>query len=119
METIKYAARSLRKAPGFTTVAILALALGIGANTAIFSLVEAIFLAPLPYEDPDRLVQVTSEDPERQINQGGLSWPRLEVLRERQQVFSEISVSIFNGVTVTGLGDPEQIFTLMVSENYF
>ena len=119
MQTLRYAVRSLRKTPGFTAVAVVALALGIGANTAIFSLVEAIFLQPLPYEQPERLVQVGSSDPERGIPQAGLSWPRLEVLRERQRVFSDVGVSIFNGYTVTGLGDPEQVQALMVSENFF
>jgi putative ABC transport system permease protein len=119
METVRYAVRSLRKSPGFTAVAVAALALGIGANSAIFSLVEAIFLSPLPYAQPERLVQVTSSDPAAQIVQAGLSWPRLEVVRERQRVFSDVAYSIFNAYTVTGMGDPEQVFALMTSENYF
>ena len=119
MKTLRYAFRSLRKTPGFTAVAVVALALGIGANTAIFSLVEAIFLQPLPYEQPERLVQVGSAAPDQGIDQAGLSWPRLEVLRERQRVFGDIAVSIFNGYTVTGLGDPEQAQALMVSANFF
>ncbi len=119
MQTIRYAVRSLKKSPGFTAVAVIALALGIGANTAIFSLVDAIFLSPLPYADPGQLVQVNSSAPEQQIVQAGMSWPRLEVVRDRQDVFSDLSVSIFSAYTVTGLGDPEQAFALMVSENYF
>jgi putative ABC transport system permease protein len=119
MKTLRYAVRSLRKSPGFTAVAVAALALGIGANAAIFSLVEAIFLQPLPYEHPERLVQVSSSAPEQGIPQAGLSWPRLEVLRERQRVFSDLSVSIGNAYTITGLGDPEQAQALMVSENFF
>jgi putative ABC transport system permease protein len=119
MKTLRYAVRSLRRTPGFTAVAVVALALGIGANTAIFSLVEAVFLQPLPYEDPQRLVQINSSAPEQGIDQAGLSWPRLEVLRERQRVFSDIGVSIFNAYTVTGLGDPEQAVALMVSASFF
>lgn len=119
MQTLRYAIRSLRKSPGYTAVAVIALALGIGANTAIFSLVDAIFLSPLPYEDPGRLVQINSSEPERQIVQAGMSWPRLEVIRDRQDVFSDFSVSTFGGHTVTGLGDPEQVFGLMVSRNFF
>ena len=119
METLRYAVRSLKKSPGFTVIAIVALALGIGANAAIFSLVEAIFLQPLPYEHPERLVQINSSAPEQGIDQAGFSWPRFEVLRERQQVFSDLSVSIFIAYTITGLGDPEQVQALMVSGNYF
>ncbi len=119
MQTLHYAFRSLKKSPGFTAVAVIALALGIGANTAIFSLVDAIFLSPLPYKDPGRLVQINSSEPERQIVQAGMSWPRLEVIRDRQDVFSDLSVSTFGGHTVTGLGDPEQVVGLMVSRNFF
>jgi len=119
MQTLRYAIRSLTKSPGYAAVAVIALALGIGANTAIFSLVDAIFLSPLPYEDPGRLVQVNSSAPEQQILQAGMSRPRLELLRDRQDVFSDLSVSSFSASTVTGLGDPEQVFGLRVSENYF
>jgi putative ABC transport system permease protein len=119
MKTLRYAVRSLKKSPGFTAVAVAALALGIGANAAIFSLVEAIFLQPLPYEQPERLVQINSAAPEQGIEQAGVSWPRYEVVRERQQVFSDVSVSIFNAYTITGMGDPEQSQALMVSGNYF
>jgi predicted permease len=119
METVRYAFRSLRKSPGFSAVAVVALALGIGANSAIFSLVETIFLSPLPFREPERIVQIGSADPERGLAQAAFSWPRLEVLRERQRVFSDMSVAAFIAYTVTGLGDPEQVFGLMVSENYF
>lgn len=119
MKTLRYAVRSLAKSPGFTVVAVVALALGIGANAAIFSLVEAIFLQPLPYASPERLVQINSSAPEQGIEQAALSWPRFEVLRERQKVFSDVSVSIFSAYTITGLGDPEQVQALMVSRNFF
>ncbi len=119
MKTLRYAVRSLTKSPGFTIVAVVALALGIGANAAIFSLIEAIFLQPLPYADPERLVQVGSSAPEQGIEQAPLSWPRYEVLRERQRVFTDLAVSTFTAYTVTGIGDPEQVQSLMISGNFF
>ena len=78
METIKFALRALRQSPGFSLLAILALGLGIGANSAIFSIINAIFLRPLPYAQPEQIVQVTSTEAERQLNQVAMSWPRLD-----------------------------------------
>ena len=119
METIKFALRALRQSPAFSLLAILALGLGIGANSAIFSIINAIFLRPLPYAQPEQIVQVTSTEPERQLNQVAMSWPRLEMVRERQDVFSDLSVSTPTAPTVTGNGDPEQVQGLIVSSNYF
>jgi putative ABC transport system permease protein len=119
MDTMKFAFRSLRQSPAFTLLAVLALALGIGANSAIFSIINAIFLRPLPYAHPEQIVQLTSSAPERQLNQAGFSWPRLVAVRERQDVFSDISVSTPNAYTVTGAGDPEQVQGMLVSQNYF
>ena len=106
MDTLAYAFRSLIKSPVFSFVAILALALGIGANSAIFSMIEAIFLRPLPYAHPGEIVQLQSEQPERGLAQGPVSWPRMLAVRERQQVFTDISVSIPNAFIVTGADAP-------------
>ena len=119
MNTITFAFRSLLKSPGFTLVAVLALALGIGANSAIFSIIDAIFLRPLPYAHADQLVQLTSALPDRGLNQGPLSWPRMQTVRERQQVFTDIAVSTPSAFIVTGSGDPEQLQGMIVSQNYF
>lgn len=119
METLQFAFRSLRQAPGFALVAILALALGIGANSAIFSVVNAIFLRPLPYADADAIVQLTSSVPEQQLDGIGFSWPRLQAVRERQQSFSVIAMSIGSGFNVTGDGDPEQVQGMQVSHEFF
>ena len=119
MNTLAFAFRSLAKSPVFTFVAIFALALGIGANSAIFSMIETIFLRPLPYADADRVVQLQSLLPDRGLAQAPVSWPRLLAVRERQQVFSDLSVSTPNAFIVTGAGDPEQLQGLIVSQNYF
>ena len=81
MNTLNFAFRSLLKSPGFTLVAVLALALGIGANSAIFSMIETIFLRPLPYADAGRIVQLQSLLPDRGLAQAPLSWPRMLVVR--------------------------------------
>ena len=119
MHTLSFAFRSLAKSPVFTLIAIFALALGIGANSAIFSMIETIFLRPLPYADADRIVQLQSLLPDRGLAQAPVSWPRMLAVRERQQVFSDISVSTPNAFIVTGAGDPEQLQGLIVSQNYF
>ncbi len=119
MNTLAYAFRSLAKSPGFSLVAVFALALGIGANSAIFSMIETIFLRPLPYADAGRIVQLQSSLPDRGLAQAPVSWPRMLAVRERQQVFTDISVSTPNAYTVTGAGDPEQVQGLIVSQNYF
>jgi putative ABC transport system permease protein len=117
MNTLAYAFRSLAKSPVFSLVAIFALALGIGANSAIFSMIETIFLRPLPYADAGRIVQLQSLLPDRGLAQAPVSWPRMLAVRDRQQVFTDISVSTPNAYIVTGAGDPEQLQGLIVSQN--
>ena len=119
METLKYAFRSLRQSPGFSAVAVLALALGIGANSAIFSIINAIFLRPLPYAHAEQIVQLTSTEAERNLDHVGLSWPRLLAVRERQDVFSDMTVSTQTAFTVTGRGDADQVQGMLVAANYF
>src|SRR6185295_5028362 len=95
------AVRSLFRSPGFAAVAALALALGIGSTTTIFSFVRAVFLRGLPYTDSERLVQLTSSVPEQQINGAGFSYPRYEAVRDRQTVFTDTTLSIFTAFTLT------------------
>jgi predicted permease len=119
MNLIGFAFRSLRQSPGFAIVAVLALALGIGANSAIFSIVNAIFLRPLPFAQPDELVVLTSSLPERQLDGVGFSWPRLLAVQERQRSFSDIAVGTPTPWTATGEGDPEQLVGQQVTHNFF
>lgn len=119
MNAIRLAIRSLWLSTSFSLVAIVALALGIGANAAIFSLVQAIFLRPLPYAEPQTLVQITSTIAERNFNQIGFSWPRYEMVKERQTAFDEMAVAAQTGFTLTSEGDPEQLGGMQISHNYF
>ncbi|HKQ98807.1 MAG TPA: ABC transporter permease [Candidatus Polarisedimenticolia bacterium] len=115
---LRYAFRQLTRSPGFTLLAILALALGIGANAAMFSIVNTLFLRPLPYPEPERLMQLTSSIPESQLENVPFSWPRYVVMKERQEVFSDLAVATFNPYTVTGQGDPEQLQGMLLSANF-
>ena len=111
----RYAVRQLLKSPGFTLVAILGLALGIGANVALFSVVNSIFLRPLPYRSPDRLVRLSSTNTVNNLTRVGFSYPRYLEVQQRQQVFSDLALSVGNAFTWTGRGDPEQLIGLQAS----
>jgi predicted permease len=116
---IRYAFRIMRKSPGFTLIIILTLALGIGANTSIFSIVNAVLLRSLPYYDPGRLVKITFNNPGIDLHDVRFSVPELEDLRSRADIFNEVSV-VFGGSTdLTGAKQPEHLEMLEVSPNYF
>jgi predicted permease len=115
MSEVRYAIRQLLKSPGFTLVAILGLALGIGANVAFFSVVNAIFLRPLPYREPDRLVRLSSTNEAQNLTRVGFSYSRYVAVQAQQQVFSDLALSIGNPFTLTGRGDPEQVIGLQAS----
>ena len=119
MDNLRFALRSLFKTPGFTLVAVVALALGIGASSAIFSIINALFLRPLPYTEPERIVQLTSSVPEQNLNQAGFSWPRLQAVREQKAIFSDIAASVQTAYIVTSAEDPAQVQGLMVTHNFF
>ena len=112
---IRYALRQLLKSPGFTLVAIVGLALGIGANVALFSVVNSIFLRPLPYREPDRLVRLSSTSEAQNLIRVGFSYPRYQAVQQAQQVFSDMAFSVGNAFTLTGRGDPEQLIGLQTT----
>jgi predicted permease len=112
---LRDAIRQLLKSPGFTLVAILGLALGIGANVALFSVVNSIFLRPLPYRAPERLVRLSSTNAVNNLTRVGFSYPRYLEVQQRQQVFSDLALSAGNAFTLTGRGDPEQLIGLHAS----
>src|SRR3954449_9804138 len=115
MSEVRYAIRQLLKSPGFALVAILGLALGIGANVAFFSVVNSIFLRPLPYREPDRLIRLSSTNEAQNLTRVGFSYSRYVAVQEQQRVFSDLALSIGNLFTLTGRGDPEQVIGLQAS----
>ena len=115
----KFAIRMLWKQPCFTAIAIATLALGIGANTAIFSVVNAVLLQPLPFPHSEQLVLVTDDLTGRQINDVGMSVPELQDLQERSGVFEDLSAVWPVDANLTGSDRPERVELLAVSPNYF
>jgi predicted permease len=122
LRDVKFALRQLRRNPGFTAVAILSLGLGVGANTAIFSLVKAMLLAPLPYPEGDRLVMVWEDVPRWDIPRNTPAPANFLDWRSQNHVFESMAAfmgGIFGDVALTGAGDPEQIHGAQVSSNFF
>ena len=102
-QDIRYSLRRLRRSPGFTAVALLSLALGIGANTAIFSLVYALMLRTLPVRDPGQLVELLHRYPgEPHFN--GFSWQAYQLMREHDDVFSGLTAAVYQRFHVRGEG---------------
>jgi len=118
-QDLGYALRTLRKSPGFAAVAIGTLALGIGANAAIFSVVHAVLLKPLPFERSGELVRVTSDLTRRGATDVGLSAPELFDYRERAGVFASMSGLYPITANVTGGDRPERVETLLADIEYF
>jgi putative ABC transport system permease protein len=118
-QDVRFGARMLRKTPAFTAVAILSLALGIGATSAIFSVVHAVLLRPLPFPKPQELVRVTGDATRRNQTDTGLSVPELFDLRDRTGVFDQISGLMYIDANLTGGDQPERVETLLVDANYF
>ena len=114
---LRYGVRMLAKHPGVTAIAVLTLALGIGANTAIFSAVNAVLLNPLPYKEPDRLVALWEDVPGQgrwRVAPGNfLDW------KKQNTVFEDVAAFGFSSMTLTGDGEPEQLIGTRVSAGYF
>ena len=106
---IRYAARVLLKSPGFTAAAVLVTALGIGANTAIFSVFNAVLLRPLPYRDPDALVMVWGNFRRLNMTKIGASAPEFVDLKERNGVFAEVAAFQHMPFNLTGGDEPQRV----------
>jgi putative ABC transport system permease protein len=118
LKDLRYSLRTLRKMPGFSIVALLVLALGIGANTAIFSVVNSVVLRPLPYPDSDRLALIWETDLKDGIRQEGPSAPNFLDWREQSHSFQDMALLEVGTGTVTGGAEPEQVVGLRVTTNY-
>src|SRR6202021_2353464 len=111
IQDIRYAIRMLAKNPGFTIIAVLTLALGIGANTAVFSVISGVLLRPLPYADPDRLVQVNEIQPgsASSVETNGPVWPAdFKEFRSHSRLFAGFITYQVSSGNLFGLGEPEQ-----------
>ena len=118
LRDLRYALRTLRKKPGFTIVALLVLALGIGANTAIFSVVNSVLLRPLPYPGSGRLALIWETDLKDGILREGPSAPNFLDWQEQSQSFEEMALLEVGTGTVTGGGEPEQVVGMRVTTNF-
>src|SRR5262245_9848097 len=116
-QDLRYGARMLLKNPGFTTIAVIILALGIGANTTIFSVVNAVLLRPLPYDESDRLVFLSERS--RQVDDVSISWPNLTDWRERNGVFEKIGAYNRDSYNLTENGEPERLLAGQVTADLF
>ncbi|MHB8654555.1 MAG: ABC transporter permease [Terriglobia bacterium] len=124
LQDLKYGIRMLAKNPGFTAVAVLTLALGIGANTAIFTIINAVLLNPLPIRDLSRLVQLDTTDKKTMVALGnatrlGVSFPNYQDYAKESDIFSGLAAYQFTALTLSGREKPEQIQSFLVTSNYF
>ncbi|MEY2575288.1 MAG: hypothetical protein QOF80_775, partial [Verrucomicrobiota bacterium] len=119
MKDFRYALRQLLRQPGFTILAVVALALGIGANTVLFSAINTLFLRPLSYPQPEQLVRAWGSFPERGLDRANVSWPRYSAWRDGQQILTDFAAQSFTGFTLTGRGNPENLNGIRVTENFF
>jgi putative ABC transport system permease protein len=118
LKDLRYSFRILCKVPGFSVIALLVLALGIGANTAIFSVVNSVVLRPLPYPGADRLAMIWETDLKDGIKSEGPSAPNFLDWKEQSQSFEDMALLEVGTGTVTGVGEPEQVVGLRVTTNF-
>jgi hypothetical protein len=118
-QDVRYGLRVLWKSPGFTIVAVLSLALGVGANTAIFSIVNAVLLRSLPFSHPDRLVKIVANNRGVGARDIGFSVPELDDLRARAGVFEQVAAMLTGDTNLTGAEHPQRLEFAGVNANYF
>ena len=117
IQDLRYGLRMLAKNPGFTAVAVIALALGIGANTAIFSVVNGVLLQPLPYRDPGRLMRLSESSPD--FRTMSVAYPNFVDWKDQNRSFAGLAAVRWNDYDVSGGGEPEHLSGKMVSADFF
>jgi len=118
-QDLRYGLRTLRKNPGFTAITVLTLAVGIGANTAIFSVVNTVLIRPLPFKDPSRLVMLWEGVPDIGLPQMGFEAQDLQVLQRAQKSFEEVAAFQSKEYDISGNGEPERVRGTRVSSSLF
>src|SRR5260370_19985353 len=116
---MRYAIRSPLKAKGFTAVAVATIAVGIGANTAVFSGVDAVLLRPLPFKDSDRIFTLSASNPKRGSGDAAFSYPSFVALIKRDRMFASLSAIAYDRFNLTGDDRPEQLPGARVSASFF
>jgi putative ABC transport system permease protein len=118
-QDLRYGARMLLKQPGFTLIAVITLALGVGATTAIFSVVNAVLLRPLPYAQPHGLVSIYDALPSINFPRAGLSEAEFVALRDQKQSFAEVAAWAGGEAVLRGVAEPERVIAPQVTANFF
>jgi putative ABC transport system permease protein len=117
LQDLRHGVRMLRKSPVFTSVAVITLALGIGANTAIFSVVDAVLLRPLPYKDPDRLVVLWAKNEQKNLTQRPVSYANYVDWRQQSNAFDQLAAIRPESLNLMDGGEPERLSGLRVTTN--
>jgi len=117
LQDLRYGMRMLRRNPGFTIVAVITLALGIGANTAIFSVVNGVLLDPLPYPHPEQLITV--HESKANFQYGSVSYPNFRDWQKNNRVFTALAARRSYAFSLTGMGDAEQLNGLFITADLF
>ncbi|PTX91335.1 ABC transporter permease [Opitutus sp. ER46] len=118
LSDLRFALRLLAKQPGFTLLAVLTMAVAIGANTALFSVLNSVVLRPIDYPAPDQLVRLWVVNKPRNIEFPAISWPRYAQFRDHATMFSGLAITAGNSVTLTERGEAEQVPSLQASANF-
>ena len=119
LQAVRYAVRTIAKQPGFAVVVILCVALGIGVNSTIFSVVDAIIIRPLPFRSPEELVLVIRTQPAKGIERDSLSYPELQDFKQRAQALADLAGESGRPLTLSDGEEPERLFGSLVTANLF